>query len=482
VPVIAVRRGVDAASYRLRLGRPLLGRNFIIGGLATIAVLAVSSAIAVPGVARLHTADPALRSGIETGLTLCAVISAILLFSRFRQTRLLRDLLLLAGLVTVGVTTFVFNTLPGYGYETGVYGAGARSALMVLVAATFLAVAYVPAHRRVEAGRRAARLVVPAALAWVALGELVDIAVGPVPMHGSAGDFRVVAGVLALASFAGLIVAAYGLLSWQSHGDGEAGLLAVAAVLLAVGQLDRLTLAVAPGSWVTIADGLRAATYLLVLTVSVRRYRNSEVQKAREAVSAERQRIAQDLHDGLVQDLAFIAAHSDRLAREYGTDHPLAIAAKRALAASRGTIIDLEGSAASDTEGALRQVAGELAWRYDVQVTVRVETGRRADYGRAERRELVRIAREAIVNASRHGGAHNVTVTLGSPDDEFLLRVSDDGCGFENASAETAGTGLGMRTMGDRARRLGARLTTRRGDSGRTEVDVTSVGDRSRAA
>jgi signal transduction histidine kinase len=482
VPVIAVRRGADAASYRVRLSRPWLGRNFIVGGLATVAVLAVLSAIAVPGVWRLHTTDPALRSGIETGLTLCAVISAILLFSRFRQTRLLRDLLLLAGLVTVGVTTFVFNTLPGYGYETGVYGAGARSALMVLVAATFVAVAYVPAHRRVEAGRRAAKLAVPAALAWVAFGEVVDIAVGPVPMHGSTGDFRVVASVLAVASLAGLIVAAYGLLSRQSPGDGEAVLLAMAAVLLAVGQLDRLTLAVAPGSWVTISDGLRAATFLLVLTVSVRRYRNSEAQKAREAISAERQRIAQDLHDGLAQDLAFIAAHSDRLARQYGADHPLATAARRALAASRGTIIDLEGSAASDTEGALRQVAGELAWRYGVQVTVRVEAARRADYGRAERRELVRIAREAIVNAIRHGGAHNVTVTLGAPDDEFLLRVSDDGCGFENASAETAGTGLGMRAMGDRARRLGARLTMRRGDSGQTEVDVTSVDGRSRAA
>jgi signal transduction histidine kinase len=453
---------------------PAAGRNLVGAGVAAVALAAVFSAIAFPGVWRVHADDPALRSGVETGLMLCALVSAVLLVAHFRHTRLLRDLLLLTGLVTAATTAFIFNTLPGYGYETGIYGAGARSALMVLVSGTFVAIAFAPAQRRIEAGRRAAKLAIPAALGWVALGEAIDLITGPVSAHGPAGDFRGVAAALALISFAGLITCAYVLITRRRRGDTEALLLGGAALLLAVGQLSRLAVAIVPAHWITVSDGLRAGTYLLVLVVSVRRYRTSQEKKALDAISAERQRIAQDLHDGLAQDLAFIASHSDRLAREYGSDHPLAIATQRALAASRGKILDLEGSTASDTEGALRQIAGELALKFAVEIRVRVEGSGQADYRPADRREIVRIAREAIVNAIRHGGARSVTVTLGAVDDELLLRISDDGCGFDGATAETAGTGLGMQTMRKRARKLGGQLTARRRASGHTEIDITS--------
>ena len=66
----------------------------------------------------------------------------------------------------------------------------------------------------------------------------------------------------------------------------------------------------------------------------------------------ERRRIARDLHDGLAQDLAFIAAHGDQIAREAGEEHPLAIAARRALALSRGAIADLSASDAPSARAA----------------------------------------------------------------------------------------------------------------------------------
>jgi signal transduction histidine kinase len=201
-------------------------------------------------------------------------------------------------------------------------------------------------------------------------------------------------------------------------------------------------------------------------------YRRSQDQFARDAVSAERMRIARDLHDGLAQDLAFIAAHSERLAREFGADHPLAIAATRALAASRGQIVDLEASHASSTEAALREVAGELSSRFNVNVKVVVDGAVNTERGEHERTELVRIAREAIANAVRHGGARNVTVRLGSRRDDLLLRVSDDGCGFGGAAQDTAGTGLGMRTMRARAKSVGGRLVTRTHESGGAEIEV----------
>jgi signal transduction histidine kinase len=50
--------------------------------------------------------------------------------------------------------------------------------------------------------------------------------------------------------------------------------------------------------------------------------------------------------------------------------------------------------------------------------------------------------------------------------------VSDDGCGFGRAGTDTAGTGLGMRTMRARARSVGGRLVTRTRESGGAEIEV----------
>jgi signal transduction histidine kinase len=423
---------------------------------------------------QLHATDAALRSAIETGITLSALVSAVLLLAHFRQTRLLRDLLLLAALATVALTDFIFNALPAYHYQTGIYGAGARMALTILIAGIFVAVAFVPADREVETGRRLAAIAVPAAFYWVALGELVDLIAGPVRERGPSGAYGPLATSVSVTCCVVLLVSAFGFAMRHRDGDRAAGMLAAAAMCIAGAQLGKLGLGVAPPDWVTPSDALRVAGYGLLLATAVGMYRRSVDQVARDAVSAERLRIARDLHDGLAQDLAFIAAHSERLAREFGADHPLAIAASRALAASRGQIVDLEASTASSTEAALRTVAAELSARHNVNVKVMVDDAVSTERGERERTELVRIAREAIANAVRHGGARNVTVRLGSRRDDLLLRVSDDGCGFAGAGKDTAGSGLGMRTMRARAKSVGGRLVTRSGKSGGAEVEVLS--------
>jgi signal transduction histidine kinase len=122
----------------------------------------------------------------------------------------------------------------------------------------------------------------------------------------------------------------------------------------------------------------------------------------------------------------------------------------------------------------LREVGTELATRYGVNVEIAVDSGVDTERTEHERTELVRIAREAIANAVRHGRARNVTVRLGSRRNDLLLRVSDDGCGFGSAGKDTAGTGLGMRTMRARAKSVGGRLVTRTPESGGVEIEVLS--------
>lgn len=474
--LIAVGRGMGAGArpHGVHWSKLVLGIGVAIAMLAVVGF----GGFGAERLWRLHATDAALRSAIETGITLSALVSAVLLLSNFRQTRLLRDLLLLAALSTVALTDFVFNALPAYHYQTGIYGAGAREALMILIAGTFVAVAFAPAQRRVVTGRRLVSIAVPSAVYWVALGELVDLIAGPVRAQGPSGSYGTLSVALSLVCFTLLAVSACGFMQRRQHGDNEAGLLGVAAVLMAGAYLARLALPVVPADWVTPADALRITAYGLLIAASVRMYCRSRDQMAQDALTAERRRIARDLHDGLAQDLAFIAAHSERLAKEYGADHPLAIAAGRALAASRGQIVDLEASGAPTTEAALREVAAELGNRFGVKVTVnvgRVEASVDSDRTESDRRELVRIAREAIANAVRHGGAQHVAVTLGSRRDDLLLCVTDDGCGFSGAVSETAGTGLGMRTMRDRASQLGAQLKAGHGDLGGAKIDVISL-------
>jgi signal transduction histidine kinase len=454
--------------------------NLVLGLAVAVAAVAVVgfAGFGAERLWHLHTNDAPLRSAIETGITLSALFSAVLLLAHFRHTRALRDLLLLAVLATASLTDFVFNALPAYHYETGIYGAGARMASTLLMASIFAAVAFVPARRTVANGRRLLGIALPAAICWVAFGELVDLIAGPVHVQGPTGDYRPLSIAMALIAFTLLMASSHGFAERRGRGDSEAGLLAVAAVLMGAAQLSKLAMPVVPPDWVVPADALRVCAYGLLLLASVRLYRKSQAETARDALAAERRRIARDLHDGLAQDLAFIALHSERLAADYGADHPLAIAAQRALATSRGQIVDLEASHAPTTEAAIREVAAEFGSRFGVEVSVTVDrpdSTADAEPADNDRSELVRITREAIANAVRHGGAGRVDVKLGSHGADVLLRISDDGCGFAGSTGQTAGTGLGLRTMRQRALRLGAELRSGQGESGGAAIDVIAL-------
>jgi signal transduction histidine kinase len=236
-------------------------------------------------------------------------------------------------------------------------------------------------------------------------------------------------------------------------------------------------------NWIRGGAELRLMAFALALLGAVRVHASARDGAAKAAVIAERQRIARDLHDGLAQDLAFIAAHGDRLASEFGTQHPVAIAARRALGIARGTIVDLTASTAPTTGAALGKVARELESRYAVEVDVKVASADAANAGpdllASEREVIVRIAREAIVNAVQHGGAQQVSVELGSPDRALLLRVRDDGCGIDTLPS-SSGLGFGLPIMRARAASLGGRLVTRSRAGEGTEVSIRSGGEADR--
>ncbi len=423
----------------------------------------------------LHVDAPRAYLAFEIVIMLSALIGAGLLAARFRYSRRLQDLLLLVALSAVALKDLASTGVLAFSSgEAGTAGTGGRLTCTLLVMGALLASAYMSTGRLAVSIRGAVWIAAGASFLVLALGALIDRLAPGASDASPAYEPLVIA--LACASFCGLLVAGFGLASRAGAEVGERRLLAAASFLLAAASLQQLVLPLSPNDWVTPGQLLRVASYGLLFASAVRLYIHTREQQARASVSAERIRIARDLHDGLAQDLAFIAAHGETLMRELGEFHPLVVAARRALAASRGAIVDLEASDASSTAAALRQVAAELEARFGVKITVRTETAEDPDVRMSDRSELVRIAREAIVNAVHHGGAQNVEVTLGSRHSDLLLRIRDDGLGLDNVAAQVhPGTGLGMGTMRARAQALDGRLVARGRPDGGTEISVVAA-------
>jgi signal transduction histidine kinase len=449
-----------------------------------LAVVALSVSVAVVGLLTLaHFDAPDTSAGIKTAITALGVVAAGFLVRCFMHSHLLSDLLLLVAVAAVSLTDFAFATAPALaGVDQPVAGTSARMAMQVLAAIAFAVAALAPERtvaRHVERGVVLAGLV---AIGTIATAELIDLLTGAGPIVGTlrpseatatAHDALVQSALVG--SSGALIVAAIAFGSRGLRGDGNAGLLAGASFLLAGACLASVSIPTVAVGWVTPRDGLRVSAYAVVLVVALRAYTQTRREAAETAVNAARERIARDLHDGLAQDLAIIAVHAQRLQCELGSEHALTLAARRALATARGTILDLSASAAPTTEAALREVAHELADRFSVQVNVEVEADAGwTSSGKLEsscREEVVRIAREAVVNAAVHGGAHRIEVALDHRGSALRLLVSDDGCGIGEGVLQSS-HGFGLATMRARAEALGGRMTAGQRPEGGTVVEV----------
>jgi signal transduction histidine kinase len=220
------------------------------------------------------------------------------------------------------------------------------------------------------------------------------------------------------------------------------------------------------------SHGLGVLAFALLLAAIARQELTERRRLASAAALAERQRVARDLHDGLAQDLAFIAAHSGEIARSVDAGHLVAAAAQRALALARGTISELSVSQELSAHEALEAVALEQRDRFGIDVDV--DSSPDAELSPALRDDVLRIAREAIANAARHGRARSVVVSLTRREGgSELLRVHDDGCGIPAGESRGMFEGFGLRTMRERAAGFGGALRIDSANRYGTELEVT---------
>lgn len=187
-----------------------------------------------------------------------------------------------------------------------------------------------------------------------------------------------------------------------------------------------------------------------------------------QATLEERRRIARDLHDGLAHELTFIATRARSKARTTSDagDGELARSADRALDEARRAITVLSADRHQFLSESLAQTAEDLGDRYGVDI--RLDVARDLDVFPGVGEHLLRITREAICNAVRHGQPETLTVRLWR-DDAIHLVVEDDGIGFD---VDATTRGFGLISMTERAEAIGGALCVRSTPTTGTRVEV----------
>jgi signal transduction histidine kinase len=424
----------------------------------------------------------AVHAMLEVTATLIAFVTTVLVWGRLRYRQGLDDLLLFVAIGLLSVTSLLFAVIPAAIWVEPHPFSMWTTLIATGLAATLLAVAALvrPVHIRnyEHVGRIA---VVGMALALIAIGTVVGVFVErlPIGIDPSRSPLNVPGPITGNLGIAGaqmfiavlFMLAAIGFTRRADETADEFFLwLGAGAVFAAFARANYVVFPSLYSEWVYTGDILRFGWVLLLFIGAVREIRVYQRAYAEARVLDERRRIARDLHDGLAQELAFIANRT----REYATgaatlaSMPQVVsAAHRALDESRRAIQTLTAGSDEAFDIALVQTVEEVAARLGTNVEISAEPA--PEITLDQREQLLRIVREAVTNASRHAHADLVRVqfTNGGP---LHLRIEDDGVGFDPGVAD--GDGFGLVTMKERAAALGAEFHVDSEVGRGTAVDV----------
>lgn len=233
--------------------------------------------------------------------------------------------------------------------------------------------------------------------------------------------------------------------------------------------------------WLTFAP-ISATVLLLLLAFQlplgsrmVRQLRAGEAERlglqerAADASTDERRRIAGSLHDGIVQDMAAVsyvlAGSAERLAADQSPTttaevtedvRTAADTVRGAVAALRSLLIEIYPAqlAQAGLPPALRGLADRLRpHEATLQVDVPDDLAVPPDVAAL----IFRVAQEALINVGKHAAATEVVLRAARETDRVVLEVVDDGAGFDPAAAAAAGH-FGLRVLTDLAAAAGATL------------------------
>jgi signal transduction histidine kinase len=194
------------------------------------------------------------------------------------------------------------------------------------------------------------------------------------------------------------------------------------------------------------------------------------------SVLADRERMARDMHDTVIQELfasgMALQAAITTLENGESIDRFTAVvdSIDVAIRQIRGTIFGLRdpGAWPDDIEGRILAVAESTSEALGFDPAVKI-VGPLTGLPSRVVDHLLPTLREALTNTARHAEATAVEVMIDASGDFLVLRVTDDGSGIPAASDLTM-TGQGLRNMHDRAVALGGSCEIAANDSGGTRV------------
>lgn len=216
--------------------------------------------------------------------------------------------------------------------------------------------------------------------------------------------------------------------------------------------------------WVLAFVGLICLAYL----VRVRQV-SASLRLQYEAAIAERTRIAQELHDTLLQGFTGITLQLRAIERVLVRQPEQSVKVLKSVLASADTAlrdarhmiwdmraVELEGR---DLPEAL-ETAARHAMADSTAQLVFATLGDRRRLPLTIETTALRVGREAVINAVKHAAPRSVAVTLEYSPRSLALRVVDDGSGIAPGAVDGAAAGehLGLAGMRDRAQRAGGKL------------------------
>jgi two-component system, NarL family, sensor histidine kinase DevS len=223
------------------------------------------------------------------------------------------------------------------------------------------------------------------------------------------------------------------------------------------------------------AVGETAATVATVRDVSERLETAAQLVEAQTKLEVldDRDRIARELHDSVIQRLFAAGLHLQ--ASTGRTDREERVSAvvdeiDEAIREIRGVIFTLHRPAHVDSglEAALRASINESARLLGHQPTLRLG-GILGNISPQLGSELLAVLRETLMNVAKHAEATKTEVSLDVGTDSVTLVVVDDGVGMEVTDAAHSG-GLGLRNIRERAARLGGEVEFLDGETQGTQV------------
>jgi len=233
-------------------------------------------------------------------------------------------------------------------------------------------------------------------------------------------------------------------------------------------------------NWFMLLCVLAGAAALWLLYSLRLRQMTARLRGRLEERLAERERIARELHDTLLQGFQGLMLRFQAVAERIPPDHPARRFMEEAL--NRGDDVLIEGrdrvrnlrvGRDGDLTQAFARVAAEAARDPTVQFRI-VEEGTPVDLHPVVHDEVVKIVTEAILNAFTHSKAKSIDVGIVYQARRFSLKVRDDGVGIDADLLNSGREGhFGFTGMRERTQKISGELTVLSRPGAGTEIDLT---------